>query len=93
MTKKALKETGVRTAAHVTQRKMCWWLKVNTKPVRTCMADGAKFPYTIRYKYEANGVTYTGWKFLWIDKRVPDIDETFPVYYDAANPKKHYADF
>ena len=93
MSKKALKGTGTRTAARVTQRKLCRWIKVNTKPVRRSMADGARFPYTVRYDYEANGVTYTGRKFLWIDKRCPDIGETFSVYYDEANPKKHYADF
>ena len=37
--------TGGQTEGVITDVKTCWWLKVNTKPVRRNMFDGALFPH------------------------------------------------
>ena len=48
-----LKTTGTVLAVR-TQ----WWLKINTKPVRTGPLDGAIFPHIIKVQYTVNGKTY-----------------------------------
>ena len=87
--KKDLLKSGIRTTGKVCEVKTCYWLKVNTKPVRMHAFDGARFPHTIRYEYEADGIIYNGKKFLWIDKTVPCVNERIDVYFDEEKPKKH----
>lgn len=36
----------------------CWWINVNTKPVRLHALDGAVFPYIMTFTYEVNGIEY-----------------------------------
>ncbi len=65
-----------------------WWLKVNTKPVRKHMLDGATFPHIIKVQYEANGSTYTKRKWIGAGRPVPAVGSTLTVCYCKNNPKK-----
>ena len=47
--------------------KRCWWLKINTKPVRKHALDGAVFPYILTVRYSVNGTEFTG-KSSWFKK-------------------------
>ena len=35
-----------------------WWIKINRKPVRVHILDGADFPYIIKVEYIVNGKKY-----------------------------------
>ena len=77
---------GQKTTASVTDVKTCWWLKVNTKPVRTHMWDGAVYPHIITYAYTVDGTAYTGRRFIWVTDRCPKPTEQIPVLYDPRQP-------
>ena len=47
------------TMGTVISVKKQWWLKINTKPVRTHALDGAIFPHIIKVQYTVDGKTYT----------------------------------
>ena len=49
---------GEQTEGVVSQVKTCWWLKVNTKPIRRNMFDGALFPHIIYFTYTVGGEVY-----------------------------------
>lgn len=53
-----------QTSGTVIAIKKQWWLKVNTKPVRKHMLDGATFPHIIKVQYEADGIPYTKRKWI-----------------------------
>ena len=55
-----------RTEGTIISLKKCWWLKINTKPVRSHSLDGAVFPYIINFKYNVNDTEYNGKKFIGI---------------------------
>lgn len=65
-----------------------WWLKINTKPVRTGPLDGAIFPHIIKAQYTVNGKTY--FKRKWIDANdpVPAVGSSVTVLYCDENPGK-----
>ena len=65
-----------------------WWLKVNTKPIRKHMLDGATFPHIIKVQYEAGGSTYTKRKWIGAGRPVPSVGSTLTVCYCKDNPKK-----
>ena len=65
-----------------------WWLKINTKSVRTHALDGAIFPYIIKVEYRVNGTTYFRRKWIGAGKPVPRVGETVTVVYPAAQPGK-----
>lgn len=68
--------------------KKCWWIKVNTKPVRAHLFDGALFPHIITYRYAVSGQEYTGKRFIGVYTRCPQQGERIPVYYSEENPDK-----
>jgi len=68
----------------------CWWLKVNTKPVRTNSYDGALFPHMAEFTYEVEGVEYRGKCYVSYTKPRPGIGQRVTVYYDPQNPE-HFA--
>lgn len=76
-------------AGRVTAVKKCWWIKVNTKPVRKNMWDGAKFPHIAEFTYEVNGKTYTGQRWISYTDLPPTIGKAIKVYYDGAKPQKY----
>ena len=65
-----------------------WWLKVNTKPIRTHALDGAIFPYIIKVQYTADGQDYLCKKWISAGKRVPDIGSAVKVFYREEKPSK-----
>ncbi len=65
-----------------------WWLKVNTKPVRTGTFDGATFPHIIKVQYVVDGKTYTKRKWIGADKSVPVVGSKLIVLYCSKKPSK-----
>ena len=92
MKNKKLLKQGEETIAIVKEIKKCWWIKINTKPVRTHTLDGAKFPHKIIYEYEANGETYIGKQYLSWQIEPPAVNNKIKVYYQKNDPKKSIAD-
>ena len=80
---------GERAEGEVTQVKTCWWLKVNTKPVRTHMADGAEFPHIIHFEYTVDGQRYCGKRYVHYNRRCPVKGEKMVVYYEKEAPAKY----
>lgn len=67
----------------------CWWLKVNTRPVRRFPGDGAVYPHIITFTYPVDNLSYTGKLYIPLGYRVPQTGETISVYYDPENPKRY----
>jgi hypothetical protein len=65
-----------------------WWLKINTKAVRTHAMDGAIFPYVIKVTYTVDGVAYVKRKWINAGYSVPSVGAELPVRYCSDNPKK-----
>lgn len=87
--KKRLIDENNRTQGIITSLKECWWLKINTKPVRTDSFDGAVFPYTIKFKYSVNNTEYKGKKFIGLNTRGLKAGEKITVYYDKEHPHRY----
>jgi hypothetical protein len=79
---------GSKTEGIVTAVKTCFWLKINTKPVRTHAGDGAMYPHIIHFTYQVNGQPYKGKRWVMWNKRCPVKDERIPVYYEENAPEK-----
>lgn len=67
----------------------CWWMKVNTKPVRASSKDGAVFPHMIFFTYEVDGAQYTGRWFVNWNRTCPCKGAAIRVYYDQKQPGKY----
>ena len=80
---------GGRTEGTVTKVDTCYWLKVNTKPVRKHMADGAVFPHIIHFTYCVAGKAYCGKRWVHWSKRCPVKGEKIPVHYEEEQPGKY----
>lgn len=80
---------GCCIKGQVTQVSRCWWLTVNTKPVRRFSGDGAVHPSIITFAYQADSISYTGKLYIPIGCRVPQVGETIDVYYDPEKPKNY----
>ena len=65
-----------------------WWLKINTKAVRTHALDGAVFPHIIKVQYAVNGKTYMKRKWIGATSRPPMVGSTVTVLYNESNPGK-----
>lgn len=65
-----------------------WWLKVNTKPIRAHLMDGAVFPHILQIQYTANGKSYICKKWLRLGQGVPAIGTILKVYYRKDKPSK-----
>lgn len=65
-----------------------WWLKINTKPVRTGPLDGAIFPHIIKVQYTVNGKTYFKRKWIGANDPAPTVGSTVTVLYCDENPGK-----
>ncbi len=65
-----------------------WWLKVNTKPIRTGTLDGATFPHIIKVQYTVEGITYTKRKWIGAGKEVPAVGSRLTVLYRSDKPTK-----
>lgn len=77
-----------QTTALVTAVKECWWLKINTKPVRSHSLDGAVFPHIITVKYTVNGKEYSKKKYVSYKLPCPGTGDRLTVLYENSRPKK-----
>ena len=88
VSRKKLLESGTTVPGVITDVKRCWWLKVNSKPVRTTAMDGATFPHIITYAYAVDGKAYKGKYFISPSEQAPSVGQSATVYYDQLNPQK-----
>lgn len=77
-----------KTIGTVIKVYQCWWIKVNTKPIRAHAWDGAMFPHIITIQYEVDGQTYTKKKFLHYNVPCPTVNSKLYVYYTQEKPTK-----
>ena len=80
---------GAETRGTVTGVTTCYWLKVNTTPVRTHPGEGARYPHIIRFTYAVDGREYTGRRWVSWNSRCPVKDEKITVHYEEAAPEKY----
>lgn len=83
-----MKNDYIKTIAKVIKVHKCWWIKVNTKPVRLHALDGAVFPHIITVEYEVDGQKYTKKKFLNYNITCPNVGSSVELYYEISNPKR-----
>lgn len=86
---KAILTKDCHVPGTVTAVSRCWWLTVNTKPVRRFSGDGALHPSIIAFTYQVDSISYTGRLYIPLHYRVPQKEETISVYYDPENPKRY----
>ena len=65
-----------------------WWLKINTKPVRSGPLDGAIFPHIIKVQYTVDGKTYFKRKWIGANYPVPALGSSVTVLYCEEKPGK-----
>ena len=65
-----------------------WWLKVNTKPVRMGVLDGAAFPHIVKVQYVVDGTTYMKRKWIGAGQTVPAVGSELTVLYCSNKPGK-----
>ena len=82
---------GEQTEGTVTKVTTCYWLKVNTKAIRTSIGDGAKYPHVIHFTYQVHGQTYSGKRYVNWNLRYPVQGEKLTVHYETAAPEKYAA--
>lgn len=70
-----------------------WWLKINTKPVRTHALDGAIFPHVVKVKYTVEGKDYSCRKWIAAGSRVPAVGDSLRVIYSEDKPSKGKIDW
>jgi hypothetical protein len=80
---------GGQTEGTVIAVKTCWWLKVNTKPIRRNMFDGAVFPHIIHFTYTVDDQIYRGKRYVNWNKVCPEKGEKLTVYYEKENPARY----
>ena len=73
----------------ITAVSRCWWLKINTKPVRRFSGDGTVYPSIITFSYQVDSIPYVGKLYVPHTCRAPRMGETITVSYDPANPEKY----
>jgi len=66
----------------------CWWLKVNSKPVRMNGFDGALYPHLITFTYFVNGKKYKKTKYIGLRENLIGIFGTVDVFYDKEKPSR-----
>lgn len=78
------KET-IGTVLSVTRQ---WWLKVNIKPIRRGVLDGATFPHIIKVQYVVDGNIYIKKKWIKAGEEVPAVGNRLAVLYCSNMPTK-----
>ena len=82
-------ELGCHTMAEVSEQKTLWFIKINTKAVRSGPMDGATFPGLIYFTYTVEGVDYKGCRLVSPNDRCPIKGERIRVYYSPDEPTKY----
>lgn len=77
-----------QTAGTVIKVTKLWFLKVNTKPVRKHLMDGATFPHVIKVSYSVDGSEYTKSKWIHPGQAVPKVGSNVQVIYSSDKPSK-----
>jgi len=85
---KKLISQGTAIRGNVVGVQKCWWIKINTKPIRSHALDGALFPHIITYEYDVSGNKYCGKQMISAYARCPQKYESIQVFYDPARPEK-----
>ncbi len=85
---KKLMREGLPATGQVTEVKRCWWLKINTKPVRKDMWDGAIFPHHVFYRYQADGKEYEGSRIISAYAVPPKKGDTIFLYRHKSKPER-----
>jgi len=80
---------GKQTEGVVTEVKTCWWLKINTKPIRSHALDGAVFPHIIHFTYSVGGQIYKGKRYVNWNKQCPQKGQKLEVCYEQENPARY----
>ena len=80
---------GSETKGIVYKVSTCYWLKINTKSVRTNASDGAVYPHIIHFTYTADDKEYHGKRYVQWNKRCPYKDEIITVYYESEKPDNY----
>ena len=81
------------TEGTVVSVKRQWWLKINTKAVRTGPLDGAVFPYIAKVSYTVNGIEYVKRKWIGAGRPVPEVGSAVRVLYEEDAPAKAEVQF
>ena len=66
-----------------------YWLKINTKAVRTSALDGAIFPHTVTAEYTVDGQSYKARRWLAPSALVPAAEGSrVSVEYEESKPHR-----
>ena len=76
------------TIGTVISVKKCWWIKINTKPVRRHATDGAVFPHILHVQYQVSGNSFEKRKYVSYRKSCPQPGDPVTVIYDEMKPSK-----
>lgn len=68
--------------------KKCWWLKINTTPVRKHALDGAVFPYLVTVRYSVGGTELVRRKLVVWKNDVPRVGNAVTIRYNENKPDK-----
>ena len=82
-----------RTTGTILSVKKQWWLKINTKPVRIGVLDGAIFPHVVKVKYIADGNELIKKKWLSAWTKPPCVNDPVTVIYREDKPAKFRLEF
>lgn len=63
-----------------------FWIKINRKPMRLHMTNGAEFPYIIKVKYTVDGIEYIRRKWIGAGKKLPLENSTVKIFYNDKKP-------
>lgn len=83
---KRIVDLNVQAVGVVTDVRTCWWLRVNTAPIRT--AAGSRYPHIVRFTYLADGRQYSASRILNWQNNPPAVGRKFRLFYDPKNPRK-----
>lgn len=72
----------------VTAVRECWWMKVNTKAVRSRGGDGALYPHVLTVCYTVDGQDYRGHCWVNWNRCSPQPGARVTVQYDPEKPKR-----
>lgn len=77
-----------KTFGTVIAVKKLWWIKINTKPVRSHALDGAVFPHSVTVRYSVSGAEFVKKKFVRARITPPRVGDTVEVFFRAEKPSK-----
>ena len=70
-----------------------WWLKVNTRIIRTHPSNGTTYPHIIKVSYTADGNEYTCKKWVKAGVLPPAMGSLVQVFYLEEKPAKVRIEF